>query len=133
MSRRKPDIYEQQRQRYWDGLKRSPLLNKKYPTVIDINVKMSFDDPDEKCNSEPEQRTYSKESYAFFKIECHHRECVWGGFDLSPAIDELVTSHLDKLEGTITCQGWQDKEQINRRHCFLKLIYTISAKYKDGD
>ena len=130
MSRRKPDIYEQQRQRYWEGYNRSPLLKEKYPEVTDLMVEMSFKDPDGECNPEPRQVKFSQESKAFFKIECPYRECVSGGFDFSSDIDKLVTSRLDKLDGTITCPGWQDKERINKNHCFLKLDYIISAKYK---
>ncbi|MCK4913426.1 MAG: hypothetical protein KAS69_02370 [Planctomycetes bacterium] len=131
MSRRKPDIYEQQKQRYWDGYRRAPLLKEKYPKVTNISVEMSFKDNDERSNPKPQQVEFSQESKAFFKIECPCHECVSGGFDFSSAINELVTSHLDKLDGTITCQGWQDKERINKHRCFLKLNYTIFARYKN--
>ncbi len=133
MSRRKPDIYEQQRQRYWERWHRSPLLKEKYPKVTSISVEMSFKDSDGKCDFESKKEIYSQESKAFFKIECPYRECVSGGFNFSFDIDKLVTSHLDKLDGTITCQGWQDKERIGKHRCFLELNYTISAKYKNGD
>ncbi len=131
MSRKKPDIYEQEKQRRWEAYHRSPLLKEKYPKVTDLMVKMSFKDYDGGSNPEPRQEKYSPESKAFFKIACPHRECVSGGFDLSSAIDKLVTSRLGKLDGTITCQGWQDKERINKHRCFLELNYAISAKYKN--
>jgi len=132
MSRRKPDIYERQKQIHNQEYGRSPLLKEQYPEVTDLIVEMSFKKYDNwGSNPEPRQEKYSQESKAFFKIACPHRECVSGGFDFSSAIDELVTSHLDKLDGTMTCQGWQDKERINKNHCFLKLDYTISAKYNN--
>ncbi len=131
MSRRKPDIYERQKQirnqEYWQ----SHPLREKYPEVTGLVIKMSFKDYDERSNPKPRQVEFSQESKAFFKIDCPYRECVSGGFDFSSAIDELVTSHLDKLDGTITCQGWQDKERIGKHRCFLELSYTIFAKYKN--
>lgn len=131
MSRRKPDIYERQKQIHNQEYLRSHLLREKYPEVTGLVIKMSFKDYDERSNHKPEQMEFSQESKAFFKIACPYYECVSGGFDFSSAIDELVTSHLDKLDGTITCQGWQDKERINKNQCFLKLDYTITAKYKN--
>lgn len=133
MSRRKPDIYERQKQirnqEYW----RSHPLREKYPEVTGLVIEMSFKDNDERSNPKPKQVKFSQESKAFFKFDCPCWECVSGGFDFSSAINELVSSRLDKLDGTIACQGWQDKERIGKHRCFLKLIYTISAKYKDGD
>ena len=133
MGRKKLDVNERQQNRDWEALKRSPLLNKKYPKVTDVNIEMSYEDPDGLCNFNPEQRKYSQKDKAFFNIKCPSVECVSGGFDLSLEVDKLVSSHLDKLEGTVLCQGWLDKERINRSRCWLKLDYTISAKYKDGD
>lgn len=130
MNRKKPDIYEQQKQRCWDEYHRSPLLKEKYPKVSSISVEMNFKDSDGMGDPKPDKKEFSRESNAFFKIECPYRECVSGGFDFSSDIDKLVTSGLDKLDGSITCQGWQDKERIGRHHCFLKLNYTISVKYE---
>ncbi len=130
MSRRKPDIHERQKQIRNQECLRSPLLKEKYPQVADIIVEMIFKNPDSGGNPKLEPMEYSQESKAFFKIECPYRECVSGGFNFSFDIDKLVTSRLDKLDGTITCQGWQDKERINKHGCYLELNYTISAKYK---
>jgi hypothetical protein len=131
MSKKKLDIYERQNQMRHQEYWRSPPLKEKYPKVKDLTVEISFKDYDGGSNPEPKQENYSQESKAFFKIACPHRECVSGGFDFSSAINELVTSRLDKLDGTITCQGWQDKERINKHRCFLELHYKISVKYKD--
>ena len=133
MSRKKPDIYEREKQMRLDAYFRSPSLKEKYPQVIELMVEMNFKDYDGGSAPEPKQEKYSLESKAFFKIDCPYRECISGGFDLSLAIDKLVTSHLDKLDGTITCQGWQDKERINKNRCFLQLNYTITAKYENSD
>lgn len=133
MSRRKPDIYEREKQRRLEAYHRSPLLKEKYPQVTDIMVEMKFKDPDEGSNPESKQEKYSQESKAFFEIDCPYAECISGGFDLSLAIDKLVTSRLNKLNGTITCQGWQDKERRNKHHCFLELNYTICANYKNNN
>jgi hypothetical protein len=130
MSRRKPDVYERDKQMYWDAYHRSPLLKEKYPQVGDITIDTSYKDYDMKDGPEPQQIKFAQESKAFFRIECPYRECISGGFDLSAAIDELISSHMDKLDGTITCQGWQDKERVNKHRCFLKLNYAISTTYK---
>ena len=129
MSRRKPDIYERQKLMRWEAYHRSPFLKEKYPQVAKIVVDMEFKNPDWGDDPEPQKETYYQQSKAFFKINCPHIECISGGFDLSWAVDELVTSKLEKTSGTITCQGWQDKERINKHHCFLELNYTISVHY----
>ncbi|MDD5327471.1 MAG: hypothetical protein PHY02_06615 [Phycisphaerae bacterium] len=119
MSRKKPDIYEREKQGYWEAYHRSPSLKDRYPQVTDIRVEMKFKDTDGGSSPESKQEKYSQESKAFFKIVCPYAECISGGFDLSPAIDKLVASHLNKLDDTIICQGWQDEERRGKHHCFL--------------
>jgi hypothetical protein len=133
MSRKKPDIYEQEKQMRREAYNRSLIVKEMYPQVAKIIVDMKFKEPDWGGDPDPRQSTYSQESKAFFKIDCPHVECISGGFDLSTPIDKLVASRLEKVDGTITCQGWQDKERINKHRCLLKLNYTISAYYINND
>ena len=133
MTKRKPDIYEREKQMRWEEYRRSPLLKERYPQVSSIAVEMDFKNPDWGGDPDSKKESYSQESKAFFKIDCPHVECISGGFDLSNAISTLISSKSDRAEGSIVCQGWQDKERINKHRCLLELKYTIIVNYLEKD
>lgn len=56
-------------------------------------------------------------------IKCPMRECVEGGFDLRAQYNR---SELDvECSGASVCQGWQDKERINKHRCLCKLQWEM--------
>ncbi len=125
MTKKKPDIYEQEKQMKWDEYHRSPSVKELYSQVDSIEVEMNFNNPDGGGDPVAKKESYSQASKAFFKIDCPHVECVSGGFNLSSAISDLISSEKVRIEGGIVCQGWQDRERINKHRCLHELKYTI--------
>lgn len=133
MGRKKPDIYDLQKQRHWEGRDRSSTIQEKFPTLINsLTISMTFKNPDWGGDPSPQEHNYRQESEAFFDFGCPHVECVSGGFNISSAVSELVDKNGKETSGEITCQGWQDKERINKHRCMLKMQYRIMASYKNG-
>lgn len=129
MGKKKYDIYEQQKQRYWLAYTQAPLIKDRFPKIVSISIDMTFQEPDWGENPNPTKQTYGPDSKAFFNIECPHYECVSGGFDLTVAVSKLMESGATESSGTIICQGWQDRERINKHRCLLKMGFKITATY----
>lgn len=130
MRKKRYDPYEQQRQRRYDLLSRAPKLKDKYPHLNELNIQMSFKEPDWGDDPEDKVVSFSRESKAFFEIECPHVECINGGFDLATSVSDLVDKGITEASGSITCKGWQDLERINKHRCLLKMNFVIRAKYR---
>jgi hypothetical protein len=129
MRKKKPDIYEQQKQRRWEAYSQAPLIKDRFPILASLSMHMTFEEPDWGGNPSPKQETFGPKSKAFFEIECPYYECISGGFNLSSAVIKLVNTRGTESSGTIICQGWQDRERINKHRCLLKMKYKITATY----
>ncbi len=98
------------------------ILNK-YPAVDSIQIvhPLGYDS---------EKSLFAEEDKAYFKFHCLNRECIDGGFDLAPVIDDMVQKRQDKDSTKVRCWGWQDKERINKFHCLIEQDYSIAINYK---
>jgi len=130
MEENMPDIYEQQKQHRREAYHRAPHIKDRYPQLASLTLDMSFKEPGWGGDPPPQQRAYGPDNKAFFEMECPHRECVAGGFDLSAAVSEVVTNGETRAAGKLVCQGWQDREHINKDQCHLQMNYRITATYK---
>ena len=129
MRRKKTNIYDEQKQRYWLAYTQAFLLKDIFPLLAKLVIVMNFKEPDWGRDPQPRHKNYTPDSRAFFEIECPHVECISGGFDLTSAVSNLVDSGEAESSGTIRCQGWQDQERINQHRCLLKMEYKITANY----
>jgi hypothetical protein len=127
--KKKLDIYEQQKQRYWEAYDRARFIKDKFPMLASLSIDMAFEEPDWGGNPSPRQESFGPESKAFFEVECPYIECISGGFNLSNAVSKLVNNRLNETSGTIICQGWQDQERVGQHRCLLKMKYKITATY----
>jgi hypothetical protein len=64
-------------------------------------------------------------SYAYFHMKCMKKDCRDGGFDLTPAITDLVKHHKRTGRGKIACSGEGDK--LSSHHASIS--YEISINY----
>jgi hypothetical protein len=126
-------IYEQQKQAYWRAHDRALFMRERFPSLASLSIHMDFENPDWGGNPSPMQQHFGPEDKAFFEVQCPHWECIKGGFNLLDAVSKLVNGRLKEATGTITCQGWQDRERIGSHRCLLKMNYKLTATYaKDG-
>ncbi|MEI9476077.1 MAG: hypothetical protein WCO26_05840 [Deltaproteobacteria bacterium] len=129
MKKKKSNIYDRHKQRHWEAHSRAPLIKDKFPILASLSIKMTFIKPDWGENPRPRQERFGPESKAFFEVECPYVECISGGFDLSSAVSEILATRGNVSSGTIVCQGWQDRERINRNRCLLTMEYKITPTY----
>ena len=129
MRKKKPDIHDQRKQRHWQAYSQAPLIKEKFPVLSSLSIDMTFEEPDWGNNPSSRSQGFGPESKAFFDIACPYVECVSDGFRLSGAVSSLVDSGATESSGTISCQGWQDRERINKHRCLLKMNYKITAIY----
>jgi len=128
--KKKTNIYEQHKQRYWEAYNRAGLVKEKYPQLKHLTIDMTFREPDWGDSPHPQQRSFDPNSNAFFELECPYVECVRGGFNLSAAVDELIQRGEKESSGSLLCQGWQDRERIGQYRCLLKMDYKITVTYE---
>ena len=97
-----------------------------------MRIKGAFQDPDarQRCY-EPLDKEFSEASKALFDIECPHVECVEGGFSLAGAVDGTVDGTLTTSMALLACQGWQDRERVNKNRCLLEGSFDIGIEYKE--
>jgi hypothetical protein len=76
----------------------------RYPEVADIVVRMLY-------NQRGVQKSltrsvhFSPDSYALFRIDCLSKECVDGGFDLTPVITGMIRNRREAARGELSCEG----------------------------
>lgn len=63
---------------------------------------------------------------AYFNMECMVKNCVDGGFDLSPVIAGLIKKHKKSGKGTMVCNGKNETSADDH----ASISYDISIKYK---
>lgn len=129
---KKTDSYDQQKQAYWRTHDVALPLRERFPSLASLSISMDFENPGWGNNPSPMRQHVGPEDKAFFQVQCPHRECVGGGFNLLDAVSKLVNDGLKEATEAITCQGWQDHERISRHRCLLKMNYKITAAARDG-
>ena len=82
-----------------------PKLCDLYPDLERLTLFVAFEEAD--ANSEPnyQQIIFTENSAAAFRLSCSREECVDGGFDYEPIIDELIRSAEQQAHGKLACQG----------------------------
>ena len=127
MAKKRYGPQERHRQMRYEAYAQSLTLNEEYPQLEKLTIHMLFKSHDWDGGPDDQTKTFVKGSKAFFDIECPHRECIQGGFNLTFAVSNLVAKGQTESSGTIICQGWQDQERINKHRCLLELNYKIVA------
>ena len=77
--------------------------------------------------------TYSPAAKAFFSVACPSSMCLHGGFELGPAIAEMLAGGSEEVTGTATCPGWRGPSRGEADRCLIQMRYRLSAAYKAGD
>jgi len=116
----------------YQALRQAPLLKEKYPQLEELTIHMSFENPDWGGDPSDQDLSFHKKSKAFFDVKCPRVECINGGFNLSDAVSELIENKNIEATGNLICQGWQDREHINKHRCLLKMSFALKAEYNAG-
>ena len=106
-------------------------IKDRYAQVKSLSFHLTYVDPDNSYPSCTEIRTRDPSHSAHFKLRCPHRECLYGGHDLTDIIHDMLTNRESEQSGSVVCQGWQDRERLYRHRCLLALDYKVSATYNE--
>lgn len=123
-------VEQQQYQQWLIGYRDAQPMKNYAPTVEAIRIEMNYVAADSWGKPAPKAKTILPEHQAYFKMECPQSECVWGGFDLTAAVNQAIAKRLEEDEGKVVCMGWEDTSRINQFHCLYECHYRISITYK---
>ncbi len=81
------------------------LVSERFPKVSTILINMTY--YQKVANPVLMERTINilPSSYAYFNMECMIKDCVNGGFDLTPAISDLIKNRKKSGKGKLVCKG----------------------------
>ena len=95
-----------------------------YPDITRITLFVAFQQAAAGADSNYQQIIFTPDAEAAFRLDCSRDECVDGGFDYGPFIDELIKSGESRVHGRVACEGWLGSGE-NRRRCSLHSEYRI--------
>lgn len=102
-----------------------------YPNVTRITLFVAFEEADSEAEPNYQQIIFTQDSEAAFRLDCSRDECVDGGFDYAPFIDELIQSKEERTHGKIACRGWLGNNE-ERQLCSLQSEYRIIIQQNAG-
>jgi len=76
-----------------------------YPAVGKIVLFVAFERADSEAEPNYQQIIFSAHTEAAFRLDCSRDDCVGGGFDFAPVIDDLVKSGESRLHDKLMCAG----------------------------
>lgn len=97
---RKNAVRIEKRQRKIDA----GFMGTQFPEVKGIVISMIYNQRGIQ-KSLPRVVNFSAESYALFRVDCLNKECVDGGFDLTPIITGMIRNRREAAAGNLSCEG----------------------------
>jgi len=116
-SRKNATRTERQKQRVDAG-----LVAAQYPEVAQIVVNMMYNQKGIK-KSLARTVNFFPSSYAFFRVDCLSKDCLDGGFDLSPVITTMIGKRKQVAKGELCCEG------DNPSSSHSAIVYEVSIQY----
>jgi hypothetical protein len=98
------------------------LVAAQFPEVEQIVVSMMYNQKGIK-QSLPRTVNFFPSSYALFRVDCLSKDCLDGGFDLTPVITAMIGSRKKTAKGDLSCEG----EGPSMGHSVI--IYEIAIRY----
>ncbi len=116
-SRKNATRTERQRQRIDAG-----LISEQFPEVAQIVINMMYN---QKGIKKSLSRTvnFFPSSYAFFRVDCLSKDCLDGGFDLSPLITTMIGKRREAAKGELGCEGNSPSADHSA------IVYEVSIRY----
>jgi hypothetical protein len=97
-------------------------ISELYPDVGRIVLFVAFEEADSESEPNYQQIIFTADTEAMFKLDCSRDECVGGGFDFAPIVDEMMSSEESRVHGKLACEGSCGS---GGDHCSLKAEYRI--------
>jgi hypothetical protein len=102
------------------------LVSERFPEVSGMVINMTY--YQKVANPVLMVRTLNvfPTDYAYFLMECALKDCVDGGFDLTPVISELVRKRKRSASGSMVCGG--ENDFLPSGHASIS--YEININYR---
>jgi hypothetical protein len=97
-------------------------ISELYPDVERIVLFVAFEEADSESEPNYQQIIFTADTGASFKLDCSRDECVGGGFDFAPVVDEMMRNKESRVHGKLACEGTCGS---GGDHCSLKAEYRI--------
>jgi hypothetical protein len=107
-----------------DCISAHPTLAVLYPDVTRIMLFVAFEEADSESEPNYQQIIFTKETEAVFHLDCSRDECVGGGFDFAPFVEELMGRKESRSHGVLACKGSLGSGE-DAQCCSLKAEYRI--------
>src|SRR3954447_3368294 len=106
------------RQRESQRTNESVSLSQKFRELKSLTVEFSYFSPEGiSRNRQIKYKVNPAFAKSVFRLDCINQECVGGDFDLSEALARAVAARQEVVNGEMCCQGWLNKNTIDRLHC----------------
>lgn len=97
-------------------------ISELYPDVRRIVLFVAFEEADSESEPNYQQIIFTADTEAIFKLDCSRDECVGGGFDFAPIVDEMMRNQESRVHGKLTCEGTLGS---GGDRCSLKAEYRL--------
>jgi hypothetical protein len=97
-------------------------ISELYPEVRRITLFVAFEEADSESEPNYQQIIFSPETQPVFRLDCSREECVGGGFDFTPIVDEMVRYKESRVHDKLACEGTRGS---GGDRCLLKAEYRI--------
>lgn len=128
-SSRAPDsAHELHRQRWLRDRAAALTLRSAFPGVEWIRVDLTFRDT-AALSPGAQSHALHPGARAFFEFLCPHADCD-GTFDLTAAVDSVMTDAASHADGMLECKGMRPRPGLTMGPCAVSVRYTIIAEYR---
>lgn len=106
----------------------SGLISDRFPDVSDIVVQMTYFQ--RAVNPVLMSRTINfwPSHHAYFNMDCMQKECVDGGFDLTPVITAMIAQRRKTGKGKIFCNGSVNPPAPDHASVTFEITITYNAR-----
>lgn len=127
-SRAPSSVYELHRQRWLRDRAAARTLRSAFPGVERIRVDLMFRDT-AALSPGAQSHAVHPAARAFFEFLCPHADCD-GTFDLTAAVNSLMTGGSLHADGTLDCKGMRPRPGLIKSPCGVSVRYSIVAQYR---
>ena len=125
-----PNPRVEYRQRERDRATAAPFLLEKFRHLKGLTVELThFSAGGIHRTSHVKYSVNLANAKSVFSFECPNDQCIDGGFDISQAVHDAVSTHATTKSGQACCQGWKSKTTIGTLSCSTELRYTLTLEY----
>jgi len=103
----------------------SRLVSECFPEVSDIVIQMIYYLKGVDEASMVRTINFWPSRHAYFNMDCMMKDCVDGGFDLTPVIKLMIKKHEKSGKGELSCKG----KISDRASQHARVAYKITIKY----